>query len=72
MNDLGNTIVKTIESTEESFVNVGMNIGIVPIVGVSLPFVSYGGSSLLSSFILLGFLTSMGKYAERKEALEIK
>jgi len=54
------------------FVNVGMNIGIVPIVGVSLPFVSYGGSSLLSSFILLGFLTSMGKYAERKETLEIR
>ena len=30
------------------FINVGMNIGIVPIVGVTLPFVSYGGSSLLS------------------------
>lgn len=54
------------------FINIGMNIGIVPIVGVSLPFVSYGGSSLLSSFILLGFLSSMSKGADSKEVLEIK
>jgi rod shape determining protein RodA len=39
-----------------SFVNIGMNIGIVPIVGVTLPFVSFGGSSLLSNFIFLGLL----------------
>ena len=43
------------------FINSGMNIGIVPIVGVTLPFVSYGGSSLLSCFIILGLLTSMNK-----------
>ena len=54
------------------FINIGMNIGIMPIVGVSLPFVSYGGSSLLSSFILLGFLSSMSKGADSKDVLEIK
>jgi len=43
------------------FVNVGMNIGILPIVGVTLPFVSYGGSSLLSNFIFLGFLSAISK-----------
>ncbi|MEK7559303.1 MAG: FtsW/RodA/SpoVE family cell cycle protein [Patescibacteria group bacterium] len=53
------------------FVNAGMNIGIVPIVGVSLPFVSYGGSSLVANFILLGFLSSMSKDV-RKDTLEIK
>lgn len=53
------------------FVNTGMNVGIVPIVGVSLPFVSYGGSSLLANFILLGFLSSMSKDT-RKDTLEIK
>lgn len=53
------------------FVNIGMNVGIVPIVGVSLPFVSYGGSSLLANFMLLGFLSSMSK-DERKDTLEIK
>lgn len=53
------------------FVNVGMNIGIVPIVGVTLPFVSYGGSSLLSNFILLGLLFSVNS-VKRREVLEIK
>ena len=54
------------------FMNIGMNIGIMPIVGVSLPFMSYGGSSLLSSFIFLGFLSSMSKGVDSKEVLEIK
>ena len=54
------------------FVNVGMNIGIVPIVGITLPFVSYGGSSLLSSFILLGILASMSRDTASKTVLEIK
>jgi rod shape determining protein RodA len=54
------------------FVNVGMNIGIVPIVGVTLPFVSYGGSSLLSNFIFLGFLSSINKSTKSKDVLEIK
>lgn len=55
------------------FINVGMNIGILPIVGVTLPFVSYGGSSLLSSFIILGFLSAVSKGEERlKHVLEIR
>jgi rod shape determining protein RodA len=53
------------------FVNIGMNVGVAPIVGVTLPFVSYGGSSLLSNFILLGLLFSVNK-ATRREVLEIR
>jgi rod shape determining protein RodA len=53
------------------FVNIGMNIGIIPIVGVTLPFVSYGGSSLLSNFIFLGFLLSVNRSAKDKDVLEI-
>lgn len=53
------------------FVNVGMNIGLLPVVGVTLPFVSYGGSSLLASFILLGLLSSIEK-SEKEEVLEIR
>lgn len=56
----------------QSFVNIGMNIGILPIVGITLPFVSYGGSSLLSSFILLGFVSSISKKSEEDNVLEIK
>ncbi|MFA4941807.1 MAG: FtsW/RodA/SpoVE family cell cycle protein, partial [Patescibacteria group bacterium] len=35
----------------QMFTNIGMNIGILPVVGISLPFVSYGGSAILSAFI---------------------
>lgn len=37
-------------------VNIGMNVGLLPITGVTLPFVSYGGSSLLSSMVLFGII----------------
>ncbi|MBI2463223.1 MAG: rod shape-determining protein RodA [Candidatus Spechtbacteria bacterium] len=43
----------------QSFVNIGMNVGVMPITGIPLPFVSYGGSSIVSSFIALGFLQSI-------------
>jgi rod shape determining protein RodA len=42
-----------------SFVNIAMNLGIFPVIGISLPFVSYGGSNLLANFIGLGILVSI-------------
>jgi rod shape determining protein RodA len=41
------------------FVNIGMVCGILPVVGVPLPFVSYGGSSLISACISIGLLTNI-------------
>jgi rod shape determining protein RodA len=41
------------------FVNVGMTIGIMPITGVPLPLVSYGGSSVIVTFIAVGLLESI-------------
>ena len=38
----------------EMFINIGMNVGIVPVVGISLPFISYGGSSMIANLILVG------------------
>lgn len=43
------------------FVNVGMNMGIVPVTGITLPLVSYGGSSLISNLFLLGIIFSIIK-----------
>lgn len=41
------------------FIHIGMNLGILPIIGISLPLVSYGGSSLIATFIGLGILQSI-------------
>ena len=39
--------------------NIGMTIGILPITGITLPFVSYGGSSLLSYMIIVGIILNI-------------
>ena len=44
--------------------NIGMSIGIMPITGIPLPFVSYGGSSLLANMIALGLLMNVFVYNE--------
>jgi rod shape determining protein RodA len=41
------------------FVNVGMNLGIMPITGIPLPLLSYGGSSVLATFLAVGVLQSV-------------
>ncbi len=41
------------------FVNIGMTIGIMPVVGVPLPFMSYGGTALLTNFIAAGILINI-------------
>jgi rod shape-determining protein RodA len=45
----------------QTLINVGMTLGVAPITGMTLPFVSYGGSSLMASFIALGLLLNVGK-----------
>jgi len=56
----------------QTFVNIAMNLGLVPISGLTLPLVSYGGSSLLSTLILLGLVQSVSRQAKREKAIEIK
>jgi len=44
-------------------INIGMNLGLLPVTGITLPFMSYGGSHLLTEFMALGILMSMRVYA---------
>ena len=41
------------------FVNVGMTMGVAPVTGIPLPFVTVGGSSLVSNLVLIGVLQSI-------------
>jgi rod shape determining protein RodA len=45
----------------ETFINIGMCLGILPVIGIPLPFVSYGGSHLLASYSALGIILSFEK-----------
>lgn len=53
-------------------INVGMNLGIMPVTGIPLPFMSYGGSHLLVEFMGLGILMSMRRYARSAHRDDIK
>ena len=46
-------------------VNIGMTIGIMPITGIPLPFMSYGGSSILTNFIAIGILLNIAMQRDR-------
>lgn len=50
----------------QSFIHIGMNMGLLPITGITLPFVSYGGSSLVALMIGVGILQNI-KMNARKE-----
>jgi len=45
-------------------VNVGMNIGLLPVTGTTIPFMSYGGTHLLTEFMGLGILMGMRRYRQ--------
>ncbi len=53
-------------------VNVGMNIGLMPITGITMPFMSYGGSHLLAEFLGIGILMGQGVYARSVQKKETK
>jgi rod shape determining protein RodA len=43
----------------EMFINIAMNMGLLPVVGISLPFLSYGGSAMIANMIMVGVIESI-------------
>ncbi len=48
------------------FIHVGINIGLLPVTGTTVPFLSYGGSHLVTEFAALGMVLAMRRYTSRK------
>jgi rod shape determining protein RodA len=50
-------------------IHVGMNMGVLPVTGITLPFMSYGGSHLLTEWLALGILSRMNSYSRGSRLL---
>lgn len=53
----------TIMFVAHLLVHIGMNVGVMPVTGITIPFMSYGGSHMLVTFMALGILMSMRRYS---------
>ncbi len=51
--------------------NVGMNLGLMPVIGITLPFASYGGNSLIASLIAVGIVSNISTENKRQQSMEI-
>ena len=48
------------------FIHIGINIGLMPVTGTTIPFMSYGGSHLVTEFVGIGMVLAMRRYTTRK------
>lgn len=53
------------------FENVGMCIGLMPVTGIPLPFISYGGTSLITNFIAIGLVMSVKYHNKRRQIFDV-
>ena len=58
--------------TIQVLINVGMSLGLLPVAGLTLPFLSYGGSSLLYSWIEFGILMNISYSIRRPVLVRLK
>ncbi|MFH2118193.1 MAG: FtsW/RodA/SpoVE family cell cycle protein [Candidatus Paceibacterota bacterium] len=64
-------LITAVHFLAQILVNIGMNIGLLPITGITLPLISYGGSSLLATLILLGIAQRIIVLSKGKSHLHI-
>ncbi len=51
------------------FIHIGMNIGLLPVTGTTIPFLSYGGSHLITEFVAVGMVMGMRRYNKKHHEL---
>ena len=49
----------------QAMINIGVAVGAFPVTGIPLPFISYGGSSLIFMMATVGFLLNLSKYTKK-------
>jgi rod shape determining protein RodA len=54
----------------QTFINIGMCIGITPVIGITLPFLSYGGSSMVAMYAAMGIISGV-KYKPKPERFSL-
>ena len=54
------------------FINIAVVIGLIPVTGVTLPFISYGGSSLVISMFMMGIIVNIMKNTDKDLDFEFK
>ncbi|HVZ66795.1 MAG TPA: putative peptidoglycan glycosyltransferase FtsW [Patescibacteria group bacterium] len=54
------------------FVNIGSQVVLIPLTGVPLPFISYGGSSLIINLVAIGILMSIAKYGNKTQKVKMR
>ena len=54
----------------QAILNLSVVVGLIPVTGVTLPFISYGGSSLISSFLSIGIILNVEKNEKKQKNLE--
>ncbi len=51
--------------TLQALINMGVAVGVLPVTGIALPFISYGGSSLVVTLAMVGYLLNLSRYVQR-------
>lgn len=51
--------------TVQALINMGVAVGVLPVTGITLPFISYGGTSLVVTLITVGLILNMSRYADK-------